>query len=87
MLQLYNGVVDTSVPVDKMVDGDVAIITAWTKPNPEYVGRIVQRFSDTLLTLGGVKDNSWDVIFNASQLYLLDCRVRILQKGETIIVG
>jgi hypothetical protein len=87
MLQLYNGAVDTSVPVDKMVDGDVAIITAWTKPNPEYVGRIVQRCGDILLTLGGDSSKTWDSIFNASRSYLFDCRIRILQKGETIIVG
>ncbi len=65
------------VPVSVMKDGDVGIIVKW--PHWGYTGRIVQRVSDQLITLG------------ASSLYGISqipadprCKVRLLRMGDTL---
>jgi hypothetical protein len=72
--------VKLGIPVREMSDGQIGIIVSWSGFG-NYVGRIVQRYGDTLISLQKPSGNSW------SQITLEDdCRVRILQKGETLII-
>jgi len=66
----------------KMEDGDVAVIVSW--PYNGCVGRVVQRYENTLISLGLDSDHSWRTLF--SPIVSGKCRVRILEKGETLVV-
>ena len=67
-----------------MRDGDVAVITFWSASPEQYIGKIVQRYGNTLITLGNDSGCSWTGIFSGTDVF--QCRVRILEKGETLIV-
>lgn len=74
----------TRIPVTDMRDGQIAIIVAH-QTNPNYIGRVVQHYGDTLITIGGKKEYSWSNPFaNKSVGEIM--RVRLLEKGEHIII-
>ena len=83
MLRLV-GEKSQSVCVSEMKDGDIAIITMWT--TGFYIGRIVQRYGDYLLVIGAEAGLGWGKYFKISISYRDVCQVRILKKGETLIV-
>jgi len=82
MLQLVKNKPNGSLVCD-MNDGDIAVIVAWTQA--EYVGHIVQRYGDVLITLGKPEGYRWPDCFRLGGLNSF-CRVRILEKGETLVV-
>ena len=85
MLELKNKKTD-EVHVSEMEDGDIAIITKWEVKN--YVGRVVQRYKNYLLTLGEDSGSGWGKFFNNKGMNNnYDDYVRILKKGEILIVG
>jgi hypothetical protein len=49
--------------INKMVDGQIAIIRKWSVPT--YIGRIVQRYQDSLIALGEPSGNSWPNLFKS----------------------
>lgn len=81
-VRLVEKPVDKSVPLAEMKDGDMGIITNWTYDSA--VGTIVQRYKDALISVGKVSGNSWSGIFPDNDS--LPCRIRILEKGETLII-
>lgn len=62
-----------------MKGGDVGVIVGHS--NAEYLGRIVQRYNRSLITVG-TPCFTWSSIFSLCN----DFRVRLLEKGETLIV-
>lgn len=69
-----------SIPVFKMRDGEISVITDWNPPH--HVGEIVQRYQNSLITLGKHSVESW------SDITVFDCleeyRVRILPPGTLL---
>ena len=62
-----------------MKDGDIGVIVAW--PVSVYVGQIVQRYQDQLISVGIRSAIRWNTFKVPNS-----CRVRLLKKGETLIV-
>lgn len=75
--------IEEDIPVFEMKDGQIAIITKWGN-SPEYIGRIVQRYGDELITIGMNSHYRWDNLSDG--LLSPECRVRLLQPGETITI-
>jgi len=73
---------DNSIPVYDMRDGEIGVITVWNNDNI-YIGRVVQRFQTTLITLGANGGNSFPSVFNSKSETL---RVRILPAGTKLVV-
>ncbi len=65
--------------VSDMKDGDVGVIVDCKIDC--YVGRIVQRYINVLITIG-TSNGHWSHIFDLPKNF----RVRVLEKGETLIV-
>jgi len=82
MLQLVKNK-PNGILVCDMNNGDIAVIVAWTRA--EYIGYIVQRYGDALITLGKPEGQRWPDCFRPGQL-TPSCRVRILGKGEMLVV-
>ena len=55
--------VQNDIPLKSMKDGDIAIITCWN--GSVHIGKIVQRFGNSLVCLGKPSGNSWTDIFDA----------------------
>ena len=69
------------VCVSEMKDGDIAVITNWKCKS--YIGRVVQRYRDFLICVGTDSGHGWGEFFpNTSS----PGHVRILEKGETLVV-
>ncbi len=83
MIKLKKEPEPIDVPVKHMVDGDVAIITSWSVE--QYIGTIVQRYGDVLMSLGKPSSRSWHEILKSANSQL-DCRVRILQPGTELVI-
>lgn len=47
------------IHVSEMEEGDLATIVNWTCYAQNYIGCVVQRFRDHLITIG--EDDSWDL--------------------------
>jgi len=71
--------IQLDIPVSEMQDGQIGVITSWLHEN--YVGRIIQRHNDRLVTLQRKYLESFSAITDSEK-----CRVRILQKGEVLII-
>lgn len=71
--------VQLDIPVSEMEDGQIGVITSWLHEN--YVGRIIQRHHDRLVALQRTYLESFAAITDSDK-----CRVRILQKGEVLII-
>ena len=72
----------SDVSVTEMKDGDIAIITDW--PGGGYVGWIVQRYGDDLITVGDNWGHGWSLFFKDD--HSKQCRVRILESGDELVV-
>ena len=68
----------TDVQVKQMKDGQIAVITKWAGVN-NLIGVIIQRYGDGLIKLQ--MSSGWNEIPTRE-----DCRVRVLVKGETLII-
>jgi len=68
------------VQVGEMKCGQIAIIVRWSLSI--YVGRIVQRYENKLVTLGEDAEKSWSCFESLEKNSKL--RVRILPKGTII---
>ena len=83
MLKLQVELVDGTIPVSEMKDGDIGVIIYWS--TSRYIGRIVQRYCDCLLTVGAESGCGWGEYFKSPYVNS-GCRVRILEKSETLVV-
>ena len=82
MLKLTSNEND-SVCVSEMKDGDIAVVTSWQISS--YIGEIVQRYRDFLLVLGADSGKGWNEYFLNPNISLHN-QIRILKKGETLVV-
>ena len=74
---------DDGIPVGNMRDGQIGVITQW--PIGDYVGRIVMRSCNDLITIGKPGRQNWTSYFsNPHDNH--NTRVRILTNGETLII-
>jgi len=64
--------------VGELKDGQIGIITEWGR-HTQYIGRIIQRYKDSLVVLGEQSENGWYSIPIDN-----DYRVRILPKGTKL---
>jgi len=80
MVELTNKT-DNTIPVMELKDGQIAVITEWGNDNHEYDGQIVQRWNDNLIQIGEDSGESWTSLPNSD-----DCRVRVLEDGETLVI-
>ena len=71
------------ISVYEMKDGQIAVITNW-EYIPEYVGRIVQRYGNSLISIGMDCGKTWPGCFNEKPDNAY--RVRLLKPGETITI-
>jgi hypothetical protein len=65
------------IVVGKMKDGEVGVIIEWGE-NKEYVGRVVQRHKNILLSLGRCSGCGWGDISNFKWTLEPNYRVRII---------
>lgn len=71
------------IRVSDMKDGQIGIITKWGGQESP-IGRVVQRFYDSIITLGRDGNQSWQDICEEKGDDFEDCRVRILPKGTKL---
>lgn len=69
------------IPVQDMKDGELAVVTTWGPYTEERRGLVVQRVEKMLLRIGKPVGKSWTGILDS---YQTECRVRLLEVGETI---
>ena len=81
-VKLTNQVIK-DIPVYEMKDGQIAVITNWGYI-PEYVGRIIQRYGNSLISIGMDCGKAWPEFINEKPDNAY--RVRLLQPGETITI-
>lgn len=67
---------DGVVSLEKMQDGDIAVIVGWGYSS--CLGAIVQRYHDDLIYLGKGWGSCWPGVFKG---FHKECFVRILKKG------
>jgi len=82
MIKLLKDEVPKGIWVGNMKDGDVGVIVAWACDEHEYVNQIVQRFDDILITIG----ESSGCVWHGMNKLDVRCRVRLLEKGEKLVV-
>ena len=73
-----------SIHVSEMQDGELAVITQWT--DKCFIGSIVQRYSNSLICLGCHYGHSWSNLFNFNRGVAEECRVRLLEAGEELVI-
>lgn len=71
--------IKNDIPVRELPEGKIAIITKWI---PIHEGLIVIKWKDTLFVIND-PDKYWE---NTHKWKDEDSRVRVLEKGEKIIV-
>lgn len=71
---------DRIVHIRDMEDGQIGEIVKWGSID-HYIGRIVQRYRDILVTIGENSDHSFDVAINRGGENLM---VRLLEPGEEL---
>lgn len=68
------------IKVSDLECGQVAVIIEWGAHN-DIVGRIIQRYGDSLVSLGRKIGNSWTTI-PAGEAF----RVRVLENGTELLI-
>ena len=79
-IRLQSGPPNT-ISAYEMLDGDIGVIVSWPGTNT-YDNLVVQRYNNSLIRLGKNNGYSWSQIPDNKE-----CRIRILTKGETLIIG
>jgi len=72
--------------VGDMKDGDIGVIVAWMYNM--YIGHVVQRYQNSLIAIGMTSDSAWHRMWLSDECALSSgCRVRLLEKGEMLVVA
>lgn len=71
---------ESIVSVAEMHDGQIGVIVGWTYGDLNYIGRVVQKCGDLLVSIGMPYTNS----FTDCNKYSSSCKVRLLKKGEIL---
>jgi len=61
-MKITSEITGNIVQVTEMSDGDIAIIEKWSNQK-HYVGRVVQRYDNSLISLGLPQGKSWFELF------------------------
>ncbi len=77
-MKLINDTKTMIMPID-MLDGQIGVIRMWGL-NTQYVGRIVQRFGDKLISIGIGTGNVWTELSCLGN----ECLVEVLPKGTIL---
>lgn len=86
MLKLEKEFLD-DIHFSQMKDGQVGSITQWSV-HKDFVGRVVQRYKNSLISLGMAEGNCWQDIFTeTANLNNNSLRVRLLKNGEKLVVS
>lgn len=64
----------------EMKDGEIGVIINW-EDRPDYIGIVVQRHENILVTLGEEYGHSWT---EADKITRPLCQIEILPKGTTL---
>ena len=72
-----------SIKVKDMKDGDIGVITNWGH-EPEYVGKVVQRYYSTLITVGAPGGQSWSDFYAHTDNISDNLTVTILRPGTML---
>jgi hypothetical protein len=83
-MEIYKEVPPGSLSIDHMQDGDVAITTDFDS-DPDYIGKVVQRYGNHLVRLGFASGKSWENFF-AKDHSKNSITVRILPSGTLLKV-
>ena len=78
-MKLHKTKQNNTIAVYHLADGQIAIITEWD--NNVYVGRIIQRYEDILITLGKPNGAAFTTALNILSEKL---RVRVLEPGTLL---
>jgi hypothetical protein len=84
MVRLQNKYQNKLITPNQLEDGDLAEIIKWGDA-VGYVGYIVQRYQDRLITVGKYSGHSW-IDIDSNSLNDGTCLLRVLEKGELIEV-
>lgn len=82
MVRLVTNVA-TDIPVSELLDGQLAVITAWI--GDKYIGEVVQRNGAGLVAIGQPTGAGWSLIYPDCSRYQ-QCRVRRLVPGDQLVV-
>ena len=83
MIELVKKDKPKGIWVGGMKDGDVGVIVAWT--TDRYINYVIQRHHNGLIAIG--RRETWSCIWSGDRCVLSsNFRVRLLEKGETLIV-
>ena len=85
MLRLKKSLKD-DIPVSAMKDGDIAVIIKWGHTSGmEHIGEVVQRYGNSLISLGQGSSHCWpDSVHRWADSDNL--RVRILPPGTELVI-
>jgi hypothetical protein len=85
MVELVKKEEPAGIWVGDMMDGDIGVIVEWNN-SLLYLGRIVQRYGDDLVAIGLSSGGGWSESLSRPCRLPSSCRVRLLEKGEMLIV-
>lgn len=76
-------------PAYNLLDGQIAVITRWSVNR--YIGRIVQRYGNNLVSLGRPVAKSWPGFFNEGNPVTRDTlgytfRCKVLEPGTELVI-
>jgi hypothetical protein len=77
--------VNQGVSVAEMKDGQVAVVLDFLHQG-EATGKVVQRYKDVLIELGGGEGRAWDTLLSLSPVVLENYRVEILPPGTELVI-
>ena len=80
-MKLHKTKQDNTIAAYHLADGQIAMITEWDVGEEYYVGRIIQRYDDILITLG--KPNG-AAFTTALKILNEKLRVRVLEPGTLL---
>ena len=84
MIELERKETPEGIWVGDMKDGEIAVIVSWAFE--EYVGRVVQRYGPHLVSLGMNCGAGWSDVWRCPASVFKNNRVRLLERGEKLVV-
>lgn len=74
-----------NISVFNMQDGQIGVITKWGT-STEYLGRIIQRYNDVLVSVGNSSGKAWPFMLSQERDNKKDFTVRPLESGDCIVI-
>lgn len=80
-VQLSETTIPVSIQASELKDGEIAVILS--SPHKNHIGGIVMRYKRDLISIGEECGKGWSQFFPTSSS---EIRVRVLEKGEQIVI-